>query len=164
VSYVLAAGVEVEKLRAYDPAATTAINLTGNEFANKVVGNAGNNVIDGGGGADNLTGGLGADTFTFHAAGMGTSDATAASIMDFAHAQGDKIDISALDANILRGGDQHFTLHDSGADHVAGALWLVQHGDMTVVNLDTDGDGKADYMIHVTTQDATPLAASDFIF
>ena len=41
----------VETLRTTNAAGTTAINLTGNEFANIVTGNAGNNVLNGGGGA-----------------------------------------------------------------------------------------------------------------
>ncbi|MDQ4087508.1 MAG: calcium-binding protein [Pseudomonadota bacterium] len=70
VSYVLGTGVRVETLSALNPAGTTAINLTGNEFANTIEGNNGANlllgkgqsdVLRGKGGADNLQGGAGAD-------------------------------------------------------------------------------------------------------
>lgn len=63
VSYRLANGSQVEQLVAVDPAARTAIDLTGNEFANLITGNAGRNVIDGGGGLDRLRGGEGNDTY-----------------------------------------------------------------------------------------------------
>ena len=71
VSYSLAAGVSVETLRTTDAAATTAINLTGNNLANTVVGNAGVNVLNGGASAsdnDMLTGGAGNDYFAFNTA------------------------------------------------------------------------------------------------
>jgi Ca2+-binding RTX toxin-like protein len=62
-SYVLAAGVSVEVLSAAVFAGTTAINLTGNEFANRITGNAAANRLDGGAGADTLAGGAGSDTY-----------------------------------------------------------------------------------------------------
>ena len=49
-SYTLAAGSEVELLSAIDPGATAAMDLTGNEFANRLYGNAGANTLIGGGG------------------------------------------------------------------------------------------------------------------
>ena len=61
VSYTLAAGVAVETLRTINAAATTAINLTGNNLANIVTGNAGNNILNAGAGNDTLNGGLGND-------------------------------------------------------------------------------------------------------
>ncbi len=68
VSYTLAAGVSVETLRTIDAAATTAINLKGNEIGNFVTGNAGANVINGGLGNDTLKGNAGADIFAFNTA------------------------------------------------------------------------------------------------
>lgn len=62
VSYALAAGAEVEILTTAAWTGSTAINLTGNEFANRIEGNAGSNVLDGGDGGDSLAGYGGADT------------------------------------------------------------------------------------------------------
>jgi len=61
-NYTLNAGAEVEQLSTDNINATTARNLTGNEFANAITGNAGANVLDGGGGNDNINGYLGNDT------------------------------------------------------------------------------------------------------
>ncbi|MGO4704677.1 calcium-binding protein [Microvirga sp. 2MCAF38] len=52
VSYALKAGSSVEFLRATDPSAKTAINLTGNELDNALFGNAGANKLAGGSGKD----------------------------------------------------------------------------------------------------------------
>jgi Ca2+-binding RTX toxin-like protein len=68
VSYALQAGREVEILRTTTAAGTTAINLTGNEFANNIQGNAGNNVLNGRAGNDMLTGLGGNDFFLFNTA------------------------------------------------------------------------------------------------
>jgi serralysin len=63
-SYTLAAGFEIEVLGTVDNAATTAINLTGNELSNYVTGNAGANTLDGGaGGIDQLWGRGGDDSY-----------------------------------------------------------------------------------------------------
>jgi serralysin len=69
VSYTLAAGVSVETLRTNNPAAVTAINLIGNEFAQTLQGNAGDNVLNGGGGDDILQGLGGDDTYRVNSAG-----------------------------------------------------------------------------------------------
>ncbi len=61
VSYVLAAGVEIEILSTTLQAGTAAINLTGNELNNAVVGNNGANTLDGGAGNDTIYGHNGQD-------------------------------------------------------------------------------------------------------
>src|SRR5206468_2310057 len=73
-----AAGVEVEILSAADGAATTAVNLTGNEFVNILYGNAGNNVLNGGGGADYMAGGAGNDVYIVDNSGDVVAEAAGA--------------------------------------------------------------------------------------
>jgi Ca2+-binding RTX toxin-like protein len=68
-SYALAAGSEVELLSAIDPGSTGAMDLTGNEFANRIYGNTGANVLIGGGGIDTLFGGGGNDVYRAEEAG-----------------------------------------------------------------------------------------------
>jgi Ca2+-binding RTX toxin-like protein len=65
VNYTLTPGAEIEILYPMSFSDTTAINLTGNEFANEVAGNRGNNVINGGDGSDTLLGIGGRDRFLF---------------------------------------------------------------------------------------------------
>jgi Ca2+-binding RTX toxin-like protein len=62
-SYALYAGSEVERLTTTDSSASTAINLTGNEFAQTIQGNAGSNALRGQGGIDTLQGFGGNDTY-----------------------------------------------------------------------------------------------------
>jgi serralysin len=60
-SYRLRASWEIEDLSARNGAATTTVNLTGNDFANRMTGNAGINTLRGDDGADALLGLAGAD-------------------------------------------------------------------------------------------------------
>ena len=69
VNYVLAAGVAVETLRTINDAATTLINLTGNNLVNTVIGNAANNILDGGVAADTMQGLGGNDTYIVNSTG-----------------------------------------------------------------------------------------------
>jgi Ca2+-binding RTX toxin-like protein len=80
VSYVLAIGAEVEQLEAINSAATGAMDLTGNIFANTITGNAGVNILRGEGGNDILAG-LAGNDFLIGGAGAdfmygGTGDDT----------------------------------------------------------------------------------------
>lgn len=61
VSWTMTAGQEIEQLTTANPAGTDPINLTGNDFANKIAGNDGANTLIGGGGNDKLAGGGGDD-------------------------------------------------------------------------------------------------------
>ncbi|MER8479310.1 calcium-binding protein [Mesorhizobium sp. M1163] len=69
VSHALSAGSQIEALATTDSTRTTAINLTGNEFAQIIAGNAGANVINGGAGADMMVGYGGNDTYYVDNAG-----------------------------------------------------------------------------------------------
>jgi Ca2+-binding RTX toxin-like protein len=65
VNYALLAGQEIEVLSTSSHAATAALDMTGNEFAQELWGNAGANTLDGKLGNDALIGQSGADTFAF---------------------------------------------------------------------------------------------------
>jgi Ca2+-binding RTX toxin-like protein len=72
VSYVLAAGVEVEVLATADAAGKAPLSLTGNEFAQTIQGNAGDNILKGGGPggqADELVGLGGNDRYIVYNSG-----------------------------------------------------------------------------------------------
>ncbi|WP_040262486.1 M10 family metallopeptidase C-terminal domain-containing protein [Pseudomonas massiliensis] len=94
VSWTL--GSNVEEL---DLAGDKALAGTGNALDNTLTGNSGNNVLDGKGGSDTLIGGAGADVFRFSAwrdLGVG---AERDQIGEFSASEGDKVDLTALDAN-----------------------------------------------------------------
>lgn len=87
---------------------TLANTLTGNAAANvlngsigndTLIGAAGNDVLIGGAGTDNLTGGIGADRFDFNALSEMGLGSLHDAIADFKTSEGDKIDLSTLDAN-----------------------------------------------------------------
>jgi Ca2+-binding RTX toxin-like protein len=63
VSYVLAVDQSIERLSTLGLSTTTAINLTGNGFAQTLTGNAAANTLNGKGGADTMIGGNGDDTY-----------------------------------------------------------------------------------------------------
>jgi Ca2+-binding RTX toxin-like protein len=134
-------------------------NLVGSAFADTLRGNSLANRLDGGGAADTLSGGGGADTFVF---GTETDSAPGAmdNITDFSSAQGDRIDLSRIDANPLLFGDQAFTFIGSAGfidGNAAGQLRYA--GGIVYGSIDADAD--AEFAIAVTG--APALAASDFL-
>jgi Ca2+-binding RTX toxin-like protein len=175
----LQAGSQVETLSTSTAAGTTAINLTGNEFANSVNGNAGANALNGGVGNDTLWGGAGTDTLTgswgadrlnggpgadrFDFDFIGETPANGFdTITDFSHAQADRIDLSTIDARTTVAGDQAFTFIGGAAfTGVAGQLRFASSGGNTWVAGDVDGNAAADFLILLTG--IVPLLAGDFL-
>ena len=154
-------GAGIDTLSAIEDLIGSSFNdtLFGDKNANKIDGGAGNDVIKGAGGADTLTGGAGADHFVYAA----LSDSTLSAydtITDFSHADGDKIDLSALDANSKVKGVNSFSLVDHFTG-VAGQLEVVSQNGGYFVEGDVDGDGHADLAIFVHSN--TKLIASDFV-
>ncbi|MFT4151059.1 MAG: M10 family metallopeptidase C-terminal domain-containing protein [Paracoccaceae bacterium] len=148
--------------------------LAGNSGANLLSGEAGNDVLSGGAGADTLVGGTGADTmsggdgkdvFLFKA----TSESTLAApdtILDFARGQ-DLIDLSQIDASTRSSGDQAFTFIGTGdfagtGMASAGELrYEAQEGGGVMIEMDVNGDGKAD--MHLLVASVGTLGGADFL-
>lgn len=86
-SYVLAAGVAVETLRA--AAGAGALALTGNEVAQRLDGNEADNTLQGRGGADTLDGGAGFDTVSYYLSGAGVQVQLGAALQHGGEAEGD---------------------------------------------------------------------------
>jgi uncharacterized delta-60 repeat protein len=83
--------------------------LTGTAKNDTLSALAGNDILTGGLGADKLTGGLGADIFKYMSIDdSGTTTKTRDTITDFKHSEGDKIDLSAIDADSILPLDQVF--------------------------------------------------------
>lgn len=141
-------------------------NVIGSMFADHIVGDDNNNVITGGVGFDDLTGGLGADTFRY----LATTDSTTLSgtggngpdtIEDFSERDGDRIDLSAIDANANTPNvNDAFTFIGTRAfDGTAGELRFDSSNN--TIDADTNGDKVADLTINF--ENGAPTNARDFI-
>ncbi|HEX8233212.1 MAG TPA: calcium-binding protein [Caulobacteraceae bacterium] len=122
--------------------------LRGGRGADRLVGGDGTDLLIGGAGHDLLRGGKGADTFRYEA----LSD-RGDTIRDFHAGQGDLIDLSALDANSHKPGDQAFHFVEAFTGHAGEAL-LDHHParDLTILRLDVDGDGRSDFALKLQSE------------
>lgn len=114
----------------------------------RLFGGAGDDVLAGEQGRDTLTGGAGADRFAFFAA----TDTNAAYgidiITDFDAGAGDRIDLSAIDADIAAAGDQAFAFVGTAAfSGRAGELRAAVDAGMLRIEGDIDGDRVADLVV-----------------
>ncbi len=130
------------------------INATGNTLANTISGNAGQNIISGGLGQDTLTGNTGADTFRFQTIEDSANfEYDADIITDFSLAQGDRIDISGIDAVASSVPDNAFVFIGSSAFSAAGQVRFFASSGMTYVSLNTNSDlNNVELMIALTGQ------------
>jgi Ca2+-binding RTX toxin-like protein len=180
ISYTL--GANLETLRVLDTLGSGEdAMLTGNALANRIygssgrdtinglagndylVGGAGNDRIIGGDGNDRIIGGLGGDTMT---GGAGNDLYVYTTISDSPFANGsydaqdtitdwttsDRIDLSAMDANSLLAGQQHFHFAGYGnahppTSHNAGDLWLGGFAGELWIQGFTDNDSTPDFLI-----------------
>ena len=155
---------------ALQPVVTGAGGITINLGANQASGEdaAGDSLIGienviGSARGDRLTGGDGADRFIFKS----ITDSTVASsgrdaIFDFDRLEGDKIDLSVIDASTKLSGNQAFKFLGSAAyTKTAGELrTVVKNGD-TFIYGDVNGDGATDFSIFVDT--SARIYSTDFI-
>jgi len=151
--------------------------LSGGGGNDRLFGEGGSDILIGGAGFDQLSGGAAADLFSF------------ASILDISQRQGagwagrdeildfeagtatgaiDRIDLSGIDANIGKRGDDEFRFIGTKAfSSKAGELHLVDQGvdadgrRMALIEGDVNGDGVADFSLVVHYQGV--LGASDFV-
>jgi Ca2+-binding RTX toxin-like protein len=166
VTYTLAAGQEIEGLRAN--AGTSGLALTGNEFANSIVGSAGNDTLKGSagddmlqgrGGSDRLTGGAGRDQFRFDTA---LAPGTAAVITDFEPGI-DKIviDLSVFAQAGVNGLLASDAFYRGGAAHDASDR-IIHNVSTGSLMYDPDGLGGKDAATFATLSPNRSLSASDF--
>ncbi|WP_275788733.1 beta strand repeat-containing protein [Pararhizobium gei] len=104
-SFGLAAGQEIEVLQLALSTGSTALNISGNEFANQLIGNAGKNTLKGGGANDEMRGAGGDDTYVVTETGdtvfesvAGGND-TIVSTVSFELGAGQEIEILRLAAS-----------------------------------------------------------------
>lgn len=123
-----------------------------------LLGGANHDVLNGGDGNDKMTGGTHDDTFKFTYNDLGDID----TITDFRRSEGDKINLSVIDANTGVNGNQAFTFIGTAAfTGVAGQLHYTSNGLNTTQTGDVNGDKVADFTIILN--DAPGLIASDFL-
>ncbi|WP_342242283.1 type I secretion C-terminal target domain-containing protein, partial [Inquilinus sp. OTU3971] len=116
-------------------------SIIGTTGANVLQGWNGNDILLGGRGADTLSGGAGADRFVYAGTIHSLTGAGADRITDFSHAQGDRIDLSQIDANTIAAGNQAFSFIGGGLyTGVAGQLRYSIVGSTTTIAGDVNGD------------------------
>ncbi|MCX7378011.1 MAG: calcium-binding protein [Alphaproteobacteria bacterium] len=166
-NYTLPALAVVEALR--NGTTSIGLTLTGNAFSQNIVGAAGNDILSGGGGGDSLVGnggtdtligGLGADRFDFLVPSDSAVGAGRDSVIGFVAAQGDRIDLSAIDDNTLLAGDQGFIFRGTAAFTGArGEIRLVPAGADVIVQGTIAGTVPA---FEIRVAGVTSLLAGDF--
>ncbi|MGO4441150.1 family 16 glycosylhydrolase [Rhizobium sp. RAF56] len=120
--------------------------LVGGDGNDKLYGGNGNDLLVGGLGIDRLDGEAGADTFRFESVADSPYSARD-TIISFSGTAGDRVDISAIDANTLVSGNQAFTFIGSDSFTAAGQV-RVSNG---ILSADVNGDHVPDFGVVVGT-------------
>lgn len=136
--------------------------LAGGTGDDTLLGGSGADTLTGASGADRLAGGFGDDVFRFAAVGDATGDTLVGA--DGARAFGgagtpigDRIDVSAIDANTSLAGHQDFVF---GTSHAIGHLWAVDVGNVTHIRGNVSGDATPEFDLAIN--DGAGVHASDY--
>jgi Ca2+-binding RTX toxin-like protein len=122
--------------------------LFGGTGADRLVGGSGDDILAGGAGADKLTGSSGKDIFIFTDSEIGTTKIGAHDVITDFQQGTDKIDVSALlDAGFYTG-LKAGALKGLGTDQYK--VGFYSEGGKTWVEGDTNGDGRADFVIEMS--------------
>ena len=133
------------------------VSINGGDGNDTIVGSGIADTIIGGLGGDTLRGGLGADIFAYGSVGESTNAARDA-LLDFSRAEGDRIDLRAIDAIVGRG-DNSFAW--GGTTATANGVWYSTDGTNATVFADTDGNAAtAELVIYLS--DTISLQPTDF--
>ncbi len=132
-------------------------DLIGGRGADRLNGGQGADSLRGGLGRDQLTGGAQADVFEFRSEGEIGRGRSSDTIRDFERNL-DQIDMSRVDGNTLRGGNQDLVF--IGDDAFSGRAGEMRY-ENGVLRGDTDGDGVTDFALRIAG--GVALTESDFI-
>ena len=137
--------------------------IVGTSAADTFTGDGNANWFMGGDGKDLYTGGGGRDTFDFNTVNDSRVGAAARDVItDFTHGT-DKIDLTGIDADTTKPGDQAFHWVGSAAFTGApGEVGFFTSGANTVIQASNDTDSAGELQIQLTGHPA--LSAADFYF
>ncbi|MDH4871835.1 calcium-binding protein, partial [Pseudomonas sp. BN515] len=135
-------------------------NLTGSAFNDTLTGNAAANVLIGGAGTDRLTGGAGADVFSFNALSELGTGALRDVITDFRSTDGDKINLSVIDAKPGTVANDAFSFIGSAAFSGMDATGQLRFANGILYG-STDADAVAEFEISLVG--VSTLAAANII-
>jgi hypothetical protein len=141
---------------------------TGNALGNRITGSAGANFLSGedgndllfggngddtllgGKGRDQFTGGSGADTIVLRDESVAQPALEIDEILDFNVAEGDRLNLMAVDADTTLNGDQAFEIV-AGFTGDAGQVFMFYSAgqNVTTLRLDVNGDGHPDYQLRI---------------
>jgi len=151
----------------------TGFGVGGGTGLDQLFGGAGKDILQGNFRSDTLYGGAGRDRFQFTSqfdskyedidhirggspAGAPKAGAVKAAFEAPGKGKGDIIDVSAIDADDSRGGNQPFIF---GVER-QGGLWLKDIGDVTVVHGNIDQDPTAEFVVYI--HDGAGIRAEDY--
>nr|WP_184148067.1 right-handed parallel beta-helix repeat-containing protein [Amaricoccus macauensis] len=121
----------------------TLFSLNGGDWLD---GGAGNDLLRSGAGKDTLIGGTGADSFVFSVVTDAGNGLKSDEIRDFSSLQGDKINLSGIDADTGTTGNQAFTF--IGANAFSGIAGELQYVNGRLAG-DINGDGVTDLFLNL---------------
>lgn len=159
VSYRLRPGEQVELIGALRPFETTALDLTGNEWTNRLQGNNGDNVLNGGLGADTLYGFDGQDLFSMRTALGGDNVDT---IVDFVSGE-DKIGLLGTLFGDIDAGALDPASFRLGTEATAAGDRILYDQEFGRIFYDADGTGGTAAVLFARVDPAMVLAATDFV-
>ncbi|MFP5075877.1 calcium-binding protein [Rhizobium sp. YIM 134829] len=133
-------------------------DLYGGNGNDDLYGGNGLDDLIGGLGSDYLEGGKGADVFIFDSIRESVVGKNRDVIDDFRASEDDLVDLSGIDANTTRGGNQDFDFIGSGRFTKEAGELRFSNG---VLQGDVNGDGRADFEIKLTG--VTKMFDSDFV-
>jgi Ca2+-binding RTX toxin-like protein len=142
-------------------------NLEGSYRDDRLAGDGGANALKGAPGADVLEGRGGADRFVYGQnedsyQPYDSPPAAADRILDFSQKQGDRLDLSAVDADAQAAGDQAFRFVGQDAFTAAGQVRFFKAGGDTVVEVNTD-DAAPGAEMRIELDPVVNLQATDFL-
>jgi Ca2+-binding RTX toxin-like protein len=136
-----------DDLRILQSALSGRDQITGGRYDDNLSGFGGNDTLTGGGGEDWLSGGRGADRFVFRTV-SDSKDYDGDIITDFSRFQGDRIDLSKIDAKTSVVGNQAFTFVGTAEfSGNKGELRYDESAGDSYIEADVNGDAVADFAL-----------------